>query len=146
MGQVITRLHEADGTPSDRLFDGDDGYAATSPVGIKAASLPHGFYDLSGNLRQWTSDRPTDCNEPSCQVLHILKGGSWGDVRAEHVGLSARAKAPPALRSEMHGFRCVLSRTQSNAGWRHHAPIYRPAPAVKKFKPINRYAGNREPV
>lgn len=126
-------LHESDGTASDRLFDGDDGYAATSPVGSKAASLPYGFYDLSGNLRQWTIDRPTDCSEPNCEVLHILKGGSWGDVRAEHVGLLARAKAPPALQSEMHGFRCVIPRPQPNTGWRHKMPIYRPTQPARKF-------------
>lgn len=100
-------LEPADGSRSDRLFDADDGFAATSPIDAKPPSIPYGLYDLSGNLRQWTRDVPTDCSGPSCRELYILKGGSWGDVWPDVFNRKMRTKAHPALRSEMHGFRCA---------------------------------------
>lgn len=101
-------LEPARRSPSDRLFAGDDGFATTSPIDAKPPSVPYGFYDLSGNLRQWTSDTVTSCSEPGCQPVYILKGGSWSDVDLAVFSRHSRSKSDPALRSEMHGFRCAL--------------------------------------
>lgn len=111
-------LEPADGSVSDRLLLGDDGYAATSPIDAKPPSVPYGLYDLSGNLRQWTQDTPTDCTDPDCPVLYILKGGSWGDVQPEVFNRHTRTKAVPSLRSELNGFRCA-KRSSLSANNRH---------------------------
>lgn len=139
-------LHPADGTRSDRMFDRDDGFAATSPVGSKAPSIPYGFYDLSGNLRQWTSDTPTDCKEPNCEMLYILKGGSWGDVRPEHVNINARARSSPFLRSEMHGFRCASQWPQPNVRFQMKTPEMHPATPIRKAKLDSSQMHNRRPA
>lgn len=97
------------GVPSEFLFDGDDGYETTAPVGSKPANV-YGLRDMVGSLRQWTTDETVKVTKDGRSIpMHILKGGSWNELRPDHLSIPFRFQAPPDVRSEMHGFRCVTN-------------------------------------
>lgn len=97
------------GIPSEFLFEGDDGYETTAPVGSKPPNV-YGLRDMTGSLRQWTTDeRKKILKDGSALTQHVLKGGSWNELRPDHLSTPFRFHASPDIRSEMHGFRCVSS-------------------------------------
>ena len=68
------------------LEDLDDGYPATAPTGSFAAN-PFGFYDLGGNVAEWTTDLYTVQPASSAVAvdplsaapgnMHVIRGSSW---------------------------------------------------------------------
>jgi len=68
------------------LPDYDDGYRVAAPVGSFAPN-PLGFYDLGGNVLEWTSDFYTvypdatattvDPTGPADGESHVIRGASW---------------------------------------------------------------------
>jgi formylglycine-generating enzyme required for sulfatase activity len=100
------------------MYDGDDGYAATAPVGsFPRGASSEGIDDLLGNVAEWTASR-VDFFDADAQrgVLEgrapesfVVRGGSFWS--------GADALAPPRFRvllgaaraSEGVGFRCALS-------------------------------------
>jgi ankyrin repeat protein/formylglycine-generating enzyme required for sulfatase activity len=86
----------------------NDGYAYTSPVAIFKPNA-FGFYDMQGNVNQWTADNydaennriPDD--SPNMQQ-HMLRGGSWLG-RPQTIRLGYRSKVPSAYRMNTFGFR-----------------------------------------
>ena len=79
-----------------------DGFPRTSPVGNFVANTL-GFYDLGGNAWEWCIDRFAPGGE-----ARTLRGGSWGNVRADLLLSSKRIEAFPDTRSDLYGFRVVL--------------------------------------
>jgi len=71
---------------SQVLADLDDGFAATAPVGSFAAN-PLGFFDLGGNVAEWTHDLYTvqpggsaaamDPLASGAGTLRVIRGSSW---------------------------------------------------------------------
>ena len=59
------------------LPDYDDGHAATAPVGSFAAG-PSGFFDLGGNVAEWTHDLYTVQPASSAVAVDPLAGGAGG--------------------------------------------------------------------
>lgn len=104
---IIAVPHE--GIDSERLFDGDDGWESTSEVRSKPPNI-YGLFDMAGNLRQWTTDMVKHRKDGRMEEWPVLKGGSWSELRPAHVSIPWRAPAPPTLRAEINGFRCVVSR------------------------------------
>ena len=80
----------------------NDGFARTSPVGSFAPNA-RGFYDLGGNAWEWCVDRFAPGGE-----ARTLRGGSWGNVRADLLLSCKRIDAFPNARSDLYGFRVVL--------------------------------------
>lgn len=94
----------ADAQISDVLADVvpgyDDRYRGTSPVG-KFASRPEGFYDLGGNVAEWTNDYygvyPGKANKlvvdphgPKTGEHHVVKDASWRHGNITELRLSYR--------------------------------------------------------
>ena len=80
----------------------NDGFPRTSPVGSFSPNVL-GFYDLGGNAWEWCVDRFAPGSE-----TRVLRGGSWGNVRADLLLSSTRVDAFPTARSDLYGFRVVL--------------------------------------
>jgi formylglycine-generating enzyme required for sulfatase activity len=81
------------------LTDYDDGYAASAPVGSFAAS-PLGFYDLGGNVAEWTNDLYTvqpssdavavDPFAAGAGAVHVIRGSSWKQSGVTELRLAYR--------------------------------------------------------
>lgn len=97
------------GTPSEQLLLGSDGYSTTAPVGsYPLGQSPFGVMDMAGNVREWTISHIERCIDGKCRIFYVLKGGSWTEVHADDVSIMWRkARSPPDNRCDMHGFRCV---------------------------------------
>jgi formylglycine-generating enzyme required for sulfatase activity len=79
--------------------DYDDGFAATAPVGSFAAG-PSGFFDLGGNVAEWTHDLYT-VQPPATAVavdpaaagdgaLRVIRGSSWKSSAVTELRLAYR--------------------------------------------------------
>jgi formylglycine-generating enzyme required for sulfatase activity len=74
----------------------------THPVKTKAANIPAGLYDMSGNLYEW-------CQEIySSTTYRVIRGGYWGNNDTE-VALSRRNYYYPSGRLYYIGFRLAQS-------------------------------------
>jgi formylglycine-generating enzyme required for sulfatase activity len=117
---------------------GEDGFVGTSPVGSFPAN-GYGLYDMAGNVWQWCSDwyrvdtnieaasknvcrdpsGPTESYDPAdpYSPKRVVKGGSFlcNPSYCESYRPSARRGTPPDTGSSHTGFRCVISRSDSQA-------------------------------
>jgi formylglycine-generating enzyme required for sulfatase activity len=92
------------------LFNWDDGYVLTSPVGTFKPNA-FGLYDMIGNACQWCQDlkeADTASTGPGTSDLRMVRGGSWyrGPERCNSAMRSGRS---PDFRSSETGFRVVVS-------------------------------------
>ena len=81
------------------LSNYDDGYPVTAPVGSFAANH-NGFYDMSGNVSEWTNDwfdiRPArgdpllDPLGPEAGDRHVVRGASWARASRSELRLAYR--------------------------------------------------------
>jgi len=79
--------------------DYDDGYAATAPVGSFAANSS-GYFDLGGNVAEWTHDIYTvqprsdaTAVDPAATgdgTLHVIRGSSWKSAAVTELRLAYR--------------------------------------------------------
>jgi formylglycine-generating enzyme required for sulfatase activity len=94
----------ADARVADSLADVvpgyDDGYRVSAPVGSFAAR-PEGFYDLGGNVAEWTTDYyavypgaaerlVTDPTGPQSGKHHVVRDSSWRQGSITELRLSYR--------------------------------------------------------
>ncbi|MCH9685861.1 MAG: formylglycine-generating enzyme family protein [Deltaproteobacteria bacterium] len=114
--------NEAKLTDYGMMFDADDGYEGTAPVGsYPKGRAQSGLEDMVGNVFEWTSDRfytyttefQNDPTGPDEGEARVIRGGAFNSFR---VGF-----ADPAFRHSMHenahthgiGFRCAYTPTGS---------------------------------
>jgi len=81
----------------------------------------YGCYDMSGNVREWCSDRysvsfyqdyvdsgsPPNPTGPGSGSQRVLRGGSWYSIHPNLCRSAVRFSSPPNSRGHSLGFRCV---------------------------------------
>jgi eukaryotic-like serine/threonine-protein kinase len=100
------------------LYQADDGYATTAPVGkFPAGRSRFGPYDVVGNVWEWVADwegpyqagdqkNPTG---PDTGQKRVIRGGAWNGSFAEWLHPAFRFAADPKFQSHGVGFRCAKS-------------------------------------
>ena len=93
------------------LYDGDDGWVTTAPVGsFPAGASPFGALDMAGNLEEWTAtwyvEHLASGARPTSGASHVLRGGGWLsrpiDARTTARNWGSSLEAGPNV-----GFRCA---------------------------------------
>ncbi|MDF3065334.1 MAG: Adenylate cyclase [Polyangiaceae bacterium] len=100
------------------LYQADDGYATTAPVGkFPAGRSRFGPYDVVGNVWEWVADwegpyqagNQKDPTGPDTGQKRVIRGGAWNGSFAEWLHPSFRFAADPKFQSHGVGFRCARS-------------------------------------
>ena len=111
---------DPDNVPKRMMFDGDDGFANTAPVGSfpKGKSLS-GLSDIVGNVGEWVADWYDDYDKalattttadpkgPATGSHRVVRGGGWNSSDPSWVRPSYRYFAAPDARVHGIGFRCA---------------------------------------
>ncbi len=106
--------------PDRTMFDEDDGFLGTAPVGsFPAGASAHGVLDLAGNVWEWTADwyepySETDSNNPPSDPKgaargekRVLRGGDYLGSEPDWSRPSYRWKTVPDTYNHAIGFRCA---------------------------------------
>jgi formylglycine-generating enzyme required for sulfatase activity len=118
-GKECVAWGKKNGMTFDAMYEADDGFATTAPVGsfAKGAS-PFGVNDVVGNVWEWVSDwygpyaegeatNPRGATSPEKNGERVIRGGAWNGSRASWVRPTFRFKSDPKARSYGVGFRCA---------------------------------------
>ena len=114
-GTGSTRTPESGNYYTSPFFEEEhartDAFIITAPVG-QFPPNPLGFYDLGGNVWEFTSDVFQESNKADRQTDRTARGGGWRTISPELMRTSYRLST---LRDRPDiGFRCVLA-TESTA-------------------------------
>jgi eukaryotic-like serine/threonine-protein kinase len=104
------------------MYDADDGYPNTAPVGsFPAGKSRYGIEDVVGNVWEWVSDWYAEYDAATNQAMamnpkgpssgkeRVIRGGSWNGSHTSWVRPSFRFHVDPSARSYGFGFRCAKS-------------------------------------
>ncbi|HEY4118678.1 MAG TPA: bifunctional serine/threonine-protein kinase/formylglycine-generating enzyme family protein [Byssovorax sp.] len=119
-GAECAKWGEANGDAKKTMYEGDDGFVGTAPVGSfpKGASA-HGVLDLAGNVWEWTSDfyapytdqKQVDPEGPATGDKRVLRGGDFFGFDPNWASPAWRWKTDPETYNHAIGFRCVADPT-----------------------------------
>jgi formylglycine-generating enzyme required for sulfatase activity/serine/threonine protein kinase len=116
-GKECVAWGKAHGQDLRAMYDADDGFATTAPVGSFAAGKSrYGVYDVVGNVWEWTADWYADYTKdeekdpkgPASGERRVIRGGAWNGSEAAWVRPTYRYHDVPTKRSYGIGFRCAL--------------------------------------
>ncbi len=101
--RVRRRVCPRDRRAEGGLYDADDGWARTAPVGsFRAGDTPAGVRDLGGNVSEWVLG-PADHG--------ALRGSAWNVSELFWVRAEALQELDPTARLTTVGFRCAARPT-----------------------------------
>ena len=91
------------------MYDSDDGWATTAPVGTyPRGDSPFRLHDMGGNVWEWTaSGHSRDYSLSRDNAVLVDRGGSWYGDSPSIVRSAVRSGASPAYRRDNLGFRCA---------------------------------------
>jgi len=101
------------------MYDADDGFPTTAPVGrFPAGKSFFGVEDMVGNVAEWTADyygpytkdiatTVTDPKGPAKGTERVIRGGAWNALYPAWAKPTSRFHQMPMNRSHGVGFRCV---------------------------------------
>jgi formylglycine-generating enzyme required for sulfatase activity len=91
------------------LYETEDGYAATAPVGTFAEGATEtGLLDMAGNVEEWTADTFAEYGQqPDKAGERVPRGGNFLDWHAVALRATSRDGSPPDERDALRGFRCA---------------------------------------
>jgi formylglycine-generating enzyme required for sulfatase activity/tRNA A-37 threonylcarbamoyl transferase component Bud32 len=98
------------------MFDEDDGFVATAPVGrFPAGASAFGLLDLAGNVWEWTADwygpyaadPVTDPRGPASGAQRVARGGDFTGYQPDWARPAYRWKTDPEAFNHAIGFRCA---------------------------------------
>jgi formylglycine-generating enzyme required for sulfatase activity len=67
---------------------------------------PAGAYDLSGNVKEWTSDPQGTSGPPNNEAIYVVRGGSYESPRLGLTCQTALSQATASTVLDGLGFRC----------------------------------------
>ncbi len=114
-GQECTAWRAAAGlAASGQLYDADDGFPGTAPVGsFPAGKTQAGLLDMVGNVFEWTADdyalypgAPADARPPD-PGAKVIRGGAFNSAQAEHAEPALRFPQDQTAHVHAVGFRCA---------------------------------------
>lgn len=100
-----------DGICRPRLFDFDDGFPETAPVGsFVHGNTPEGLMDMAGNVWEWTSSIPCAYPAHTCADTgeRVIRGSGWTHRYLMSPEVTTREKLAVSSPSDGVGFRCAL--------------------------------------
>ena len=90
-GHVLKKVSEARSSSAQRPM-----WFLTPPNGF-------GFYDMTGNVWEWTA------RNPSKQRPYGLRGGSWINVNGDYLRVAVRFPTHPDYHYDIYGFRVAAA-------------------------------------
>jgi formylglycine-generating enzyme required for sulfatase activity len=115
-GSECTAWSHKSGADIAPLYQEDDGFALTAPVGsFPRGRSPYGLFDMAGNVWEWVGDweapYPPDAAEdpggPKLGTKRVLRGGAFTGSAPTWVRATRRYGDLPETRSHAYGFRCA---------------------------------------
>ncbi|MDB3959034.1 SUMF1/EgtB/PvdO family nonheme iron enzyme, partial [Opitutales bacterium] len=108
---TTTAYSWGDSITADNAHFSSSGYSQTRDVGLYAAN-PWGFFDMHGNVLEWTADRhglynlgaQTDPKGPATGSRRVHRGGSWHDTGTS-LRSAGRSHHNPSFSNGYIGFR-----------------------------------------
>jgi formylglycine-generating enzyme required for sulfatase activity len=117
-GIECQRWHERAGLADEIegvLYDVDDGYADTAPVGsFKSGATPDGLMDMSGNVSEWVAEAfqpypSADAGAPPAAdpARRVIRGAAFDNEILDVAVPALRRALPIEARTPNVGFRCA---------------------------------------
>jgi len=100
---------------TNTLFQADDGFAGTAPVGsFPRGRTQAGLHDMVGNVFEWTADMfepypgaPKDVANMVPKNARVIRGGAFNSFQPEHADPSLRFPQDADAHPHAIGFRCA---------------------------------------
>jgi len=115
-GTEYQKWEQATGGGGKTMFEGDDGWSGTAPVGqYPAGKSGFGVYDLAGNVWEWTADQYgahaagefKDPQGPATGTERVIRGGAFNGWDPAWANPAWRYRYAPGTYSHAVGFRCA---------------------------------------